>query len=283
VRARASQAASFVCGQSPGDEQTTVDRLNATGTTRQTVDSTTANRSFTARFTSSNVGKVPLRRHRPRQPRRTSALLRIWPLLSRLPSLRHLSCVDVNTEADALDLPTAEMAPKPSGVSEQELKRSVHELFASCERRVGRYLAQMVRDRPLAEDLLQDSFHDALRSRAQLVDVRNPEAWLFGIARNRALQALRKRRRFERALARLALRHPPQHEAEEMVAVRDLLDRTLSAEDRALVLLRYLHDFDSNELAEMSGLSSEAVRQRLARARTRLVAAAELEQQGETR
>jgi RNA polymerase sigma-70 factor (ECF subfamily) len=194
--------------------------------------------------------------------------------------LRHLSYVDVDAETNSLDLSAAETPWKLRGVSDEELKASVRELFVSCERRVGRYLAQMVRDRALAEDLLQDSFHDALRSRAQLVDVRNPEAWLFGIARHRALQALRRHRRFERALTKLALRHPPDHEAEEMVAVRDLLDRTLSSADCALVLLRYLHDFDANELAEMTGLSSEAVRQRLARARTRLVAAAELE--GET-
>jgi RNA polymerase sigma-70 factor (ECF subfamily) len=203
--------------------------------------------------------------------------------LSRSRPLRHLSCVDVDAETDSLDFSAAEMPRKLRGVSDEELKASVRELFVGCERRVGRYLAQMVRDRSLAEDLLQDSFHDALRSRAQLVDVRNPEAWLFGIARHRALHALRKRRRFERALTRLALRRPPQHEAEEMVAVRDLLDRTLAPDDRALVLLRYLHDFDSNELAEMTGLSSEAVRQRLARARTRLVAAAEPELEGETR
>ena len=149
----------------------------------------------------------------------------------------------------------------------------------SCERRIGRYLAQMVRDRALAEDLLQDTFHDALRSRTQLAAVRNPEAWLFGIARHRALQALRRRRRFEAALNRLALRRPAQPETAEIIAVRDLLERTLEPEDRALLLLRYLHDFNANELAEMTGLSAEAIRQRLSRARHRLVA----DQQGETR
>jgi DNA-directed RNA polymerase specialized sigma24 family protein len=56
----------------------------------------------------------------------------------------------------------------------------------------------------LAEDLLQDSFHDALRSAAQLAEVRNPEAWLFGIARHRALRALRRRRRFGGVLGRLS-------------------------------------------------------------------------------
>jgi RNA polymerase sigma-70 factor (ECF subfamily) len=156
---------------------------------------------------------------------------------------------------------------------DEALRRTVEELFAACQRRIGRYLAQMVDDRALAEDLLQDSFHDALRSRAQLPGIRSPEAWLYGIAHNRALQALRRRRRFARVLYRLAERPPTTGYDEEIVAVRDLLARHLSPEDRALVLLRYLHGFDSRELAEMTGLTPEAIRQRLSRARARLVAA----------
>jgi hypothetical protein len=44
---RAIQAASFVCGQSPGDEHTTVDRPKAAGTARQTAASMTVINSFT--------------------------------------------------------------------------------------------------------------------------------------------------------------------------------------------------------------------------------------------
>jgi RNA polymerase sigma-70 factor (ECF subfamily) len=159
--------------------------------------------------------------------------------------------------------------------SDAELKGAVEDLFVRCQGRVGRYLVQMVGDRALAEDLLQDTFHDALRSRAQLPRVRNREAWLYGIARNRALQALRKRRRFDRVLSRLGGQATSSDDA-EIVAVHDLLLRTLSQEDRALVLLRYLHDFETSELAEMSGLTAEAIWQRLSRARTRLIRAAHL-------
>jgi RNA polymerase sigma-70 factor, ECF subfamily len=160
--------------------------------------------------------------------------------------------------------------------SDAELKDAVEELFVHCQGRIGRYLVQMVGDRALAEDLLQDSFHDALRSRAQLPQVRNREAWLYGIARNRALRALRKRRRFDRVLSRLGGGPTTSGDGAEIIAVRDLLVRTLSPEDRALVLLRYLHDFDTNELAEMSGLTVEAIWQRLSRARARLIRAARL-------
>ncbi|MDP9222490.1 MAG: sigma-70 region 4 domain-containing protein, partial [Actinomycetota bacterium] len=60
--------------------------------------------------------------------------------------------------------------------------------------------------------------------------------------------------------------------AQEIVAVRDLLERHLDADERALLLLRYLHGFDANELAEIVGSTPQAVRQRLSRSRRALVA-----------
>jgi RNA polymerase sigma-70 factor, ECF subfamily len=160
-------------------------------------------------------------------------------------------------------------------------KAQVEELFVRCEARLGRYLAQFVRDRQLAEDLLQDTFHDALRAPERLAAATSPEAWLFGIARHRALATLRRRRRFDSALRRLtAGRRASTDEDGDLVALRDLLERTLSAEDRSLVILRYLHEFGATELAEMTGLSADAVRQRLARARKRLLVAANEQEKG---
>ena len=151
----------------------------------------------------------------------------------------------------------------------------VGELFIALEGRVGRYLAQMVGDRTLAEDLLQDTFHDALRARDRLPEIRSPEAWLHGIARNRALATLRRRRRFQRALARLERGFGWTLEEEpDVLAVRELLERALRPEERALLILRYLHGFDAPELAEMTGRTPEAVRQQLSRARRKLIAAA---------
>jgi RNA polymerase sigma-70 factor, ECF subfamily len=152
---------------------------------------------------------------------------------------------------------------------------AVERLFYRCEARLGRFLAQMVGNRALAEDLLQDSFYEAFRCRDQLHAIDNPEAWLFGIARNRALAALRRRRRLRGALERFAQRAEPRERDDlEVLAVRDLLQRHLDPEDRALLLLRYLHGFEATELAAMTGRTPEAVRQRLARAKARLIRAA---------
>jgi RNA polymerase sigma-70 factor, ECF subfamily len=153
---------------------------------------------------------------------------------------------------------------------------TVEVLFHTCERRLGRFLAQMVGNRALAEDLLQDSFYEAFRCRDQLGEIDSPEAWLFGIARNRALDALRRRRRFRSALDRLVQR-PEASERDdlELLALRDLLQRTLDPDDRALLILRYMHGFGATELAAMTGRSPAAVRQRLSRARARLIQAAD--------
>lgn len=151
----------------------------------------------------------------------------------------------------------------------------VESLFREHAAELGRYLVGMVRDRALAEDLLQDTFHDALRARRQLPGIENERAWLYGIGRHRALQALRGRRRLRGALLRLAGREATHEGDDEVVALLDLLARELSPELRALVLLRHVHGFQAAELAAMSGSSPEAVRQRLARARTRLLAAIE--------
>jgi RNA polymerase sigma-70 factor, ECF subfamily len=149
---------------------------------------------------------------------------------------------------------------------------SIEELFQAHQGALGRFLAQMVGDRSLADELLQETFLTAVRERQRLDSVVRPEAWLFAIARNRALHALRSRARAGRALTRL-LRERTHSEADpaEAVAVRDFLRRHLTPDERALLVLRYVHGFQSGELAEMVGRTPEAIRQELSRTRRTLL------------
>jgi DNA-directed RNA polymerase specialized sigma24 family protein len=96
---------------------------------------------------------------------------------------------------------------------------------------------------------------------------------------------LRRRRRLQRVVDLLGRRQADRDGAddEELVAVRDLLERHRSADERSLDLLRYLHGFDATELAAMTGRSPEALRQRLVRARATLLAAAGAWRDGELR
>lgn len=148
-------------------------------------------------------------------------------------------------------------------------------LLQASEQALGRFLAQVMRDRSLAEDVLQETLLIAVEHRAELASVENPRAWLFGVARNRALLALRGLRRARAALDRLGRGNDDTADPADAVAVRDLLVRVLSPDDRILVVLRYVHSFSAADLAAMTGRSEDAVRQRLSRARRRLLAAFE--------
>jgi RNA polymerase sigma-70 factor (ECF subfamily) len=144
-------------------------------------------------------------------------------------------------------------------------------LFRLHEAAIGRFLVGMVGDVPLAEDLLQETFLEAIRAPTRVALAESQEAWLFGVARHRALSALRGRQRLLAALGRLARREvwtasdlPP-----DVRGVVELLS-CLAPDDRALVLLRYVHGFDAPELARLTGRSPAAIRKRLERARASL-------------
>ena len=151
--------------------------------------------------------------------------------------------------------------------AESAASNQIESLFAANERRLGQFLVQMVRDRALAEDLLQETFVAAFRARDQLARVNDPNAWLFGIARHRALVSLRRTRRMRRAVERL--RDRGDHDQPlgiDVDGVMDVLERVLSPDDRSLVTLRYVHGFDATQLAALTGRSPAAIRKRLARA-----------------
>jgi RNA polymerase sigma factor (sigma-70 family) len=167
------------------------------------------------------------------------------------------------------------MHPPPPTAEDAELDA----LVRRWERPLGAFLAQMTSSRALAEDLLQETFLTVWRERDRLpADPGEQRAWLYGIARNRALAALRRRRRGREALARLAHRVGVDGGREDSrvadaLAMRDLLVRTLRPQDRSLFVLRHVHGFDASTLARLTGLTPEAVRKRLQRAGERMLAA----------
>src|SRR4051812_24402379 len=78
-------------------------------------------------------------------------------------------------------------------------------VVGQLERPLGRFLAQMIPDRALAEDVLQETFCVAWRQRDRMpTDDAHRRGWLYAVARNTALHALRKQRRGRRAVDSVA-------------------------------------------------------------------------------
>ena len=85
--------------------------------------------------------------------------------------------------------------PLPAATTQREAE-SFEALYERTFPRVYAYVASLLRDRAAAEDVTAQAFERAYRKRRGYRASRGTvEAWLFGIARNAALDELRRRKR----------------------------------------------------------------------------------------
>jgi RNA polymerase sigma factor (sigma-70 family) len=163
-------------------------------------------------------------------------------------------------------------------VSEPNATRSgesFEELYRSCSADVYSYVASLLRDRSAAEDVTALAFERAYRRRA-LFDLRRgtPRSWLFAIARNAALDELRRRRRTASLSGEVADERATPEDEDEELAERRLLVRdglaSLEPRDREVILLKFVGRLNNGELARVLGCSETAAGTRLHRAVARL-------------
>ena len=187
---------------------------------------------------------------------------------------------DMRTEAGAT------RPPRDAFVADDALVRAIgvgdrwaiRVLFDRHKNRVFRFILRMVRDRALAEDLLNDVFLDVWL-RADLFAGRSSvSTWLLGIARHKALTAL-------------AARHPVQLDDEVALNIVDPApdpERELAGKQRATLLRRAIDSLAAHhreiidlvydqgksiaEIAELLRIPANTVKTRMFYARQRLAA-----------
>jgi RNA polymerase sigma-70 factor, ECF subfamily len=144
-------------------------------------------------------------------------------------------------------------------------------LYRAARDDVFAYVATLLHDRSAAEDVTAMAFERAFRRQGKY-DARRGSArsWLFGIARNAALDELRRRKRTA-ALPE----DPPATGGDDIdaalqrAAVRSALAE-LPARDRELIALKFHAGLDNAELAAVLGVSVSNAGTRLHRALTKL-------------
>src|SRR3954451_10591108 len=95
------------------------------------------------------------------------------------------------------DVSTAAVATARERVDETRV--AFEALYRESRDDVYAYVAGLLRDRSAAEEVTSQAFERAWRKRRQIDKKRGtPRAWLFGIARNAALDDLRRRSRTTR-------------------------------------------------------------------------------------
>jgi len=164
------------------------------------------------------------------------------------------------------------VAPAKDAPSDADL--AFEELYRSSRDDLHAYVAGMLRDRAAAEDVTAAAFERAYRKRARFDPRRGtPRAWLFGIARNAALDELRRRGRSAELSAEPADADSSVAESAEASArratVRAALAR-LGGRERELVVLRFFAGLTNREIASVLGISETNAATRMHRAMTKL-------------
>ncbi len=145
-------------------------------------------------------------------------------------------------------------------------------LVQKYQARIARYLLHLVHDPELALDLTQDTFIEAFRGIHNLRSDLALGAWLYRIATHQAFRSHRRGRR----ITWLSLTHyeDSSHATIEApdnaVMYRELVQLALAQlpKDRAACLLLHIKEgFSYNEVAAIVGISPEAARKRIARAK----------------
>lgn len=160
--------------------------------------------------------------------------------------------------------------PKGVGVGGSDWFTPVFERY---QERIWCYLRSLVSDDELAADLAQDTFVKAYRALRDGSPPENLSAWLYAIATNVALSALRRRK----LIAWLPLHANTQasekasgEDHETRAGEREHLRQAMAAlpkDEAALLLLRFQQGLDYPELAQVLGCTVPAAKMRLSRAR----------------
>ncbi|WP_044889237.1 RNA polymerase sigma factor [Myxococcus hansupus] len=140
------------------------------------------------------------------------------------------------------------------------------DLFARHAGRVQGFLARMVRDGALAEDLLQATFLSVIRSRGRYEPGTRFTPWLMTIAANAARDALRHQRHVD-AYASTEDATPPTGlapDASDPSLRRHLLDalHQLHPDHREAVVLSKVEGWSFDEIGALRGISAGAARLR---------------------
>jgi RNA polymerase sigma-70 factor (ECF subfamily) len=143
---------------------------------------------------------------------------------------------------------------------ERESGLDFERLYQSSRDDVYAYAAGLLRDRAAAEEVTAIAFERAYRKRSRFDSRKgSPRAWLFGIARNAALDELRRRGRQTRLnVDPVDAEHHQNSATDGRSELRLLVNQALGKlqpRERELIALKFFAGLSNGEIARVLGLS----------------------------
>lgn len=131
--------------------------------------------------------------------------------------------------------------------------RAFDDIYECTHRAVYFAVFYILRDKMLAEDVLQETFVRALSALGQYREGTNFTAWLCTVGRSLALNELKKRSR-ETATDFAAAEHLYGTRETELPFIFDLASKILSEEEYEIIMLCHVAGYKRREVAEMLGM-----------------------------
>jgi RNA polymerase sigma-70 factor (ECF subfamily) len=175
------------------------------------------------------------------------------------------------------------MSARSSAAIPNGLAATIESIYATESRRVLATLIRVLGDFDLAEEALHEAFVAAVEHWAQDGVPANPRAWLISAGRFKAVDAIRRRARFDASLAEIAHRLDRSEETVEPDEDRVEDDRlrliflcchpAIAPEAQVALTLREVCGLTTEEIAHAFLTSPSTLAQRIVRAKAKIKAA----------
>ncbi|HEU4735666.1 MAG TPA: sigma-70 family RNA polymerase sigma factor [Solirubrobacterales bacterium] len=154
----------------------------------------------------------------------------------------------------------SETAVAAAVAASRDMRIDFERLYESSRDDVFAYAAGLLRDRAAAEDATAAAFERAYRKRSRFDPAKgSPRAWLFGIARNAALDELRRRGRHAELSAEpvdvASVGVTVEDERSELRLVLAAALNQLEGRERELIALKFFAGLSNREIAHVLGTS----------------------------
>jgi RNA polymerase sigma-70 factor (ECF subfamily) len=157
--------------------------------------------------------------------------------------------------------------------------RSAFELlYRAYEKRVYQYVQTLVSDRSLAEEVVGDTMLAVWRGAGSFACTSRVSTWIFGIARHKALDAIRRSGRRQREVELDGAAELPHPQAcpddavwrNQLATLTQRAMATLTREHREILRLVFYEEQPYEEIAMLLGIPTNTVKTRVYYAKQRL-------------
>jgi RNA polymerase sigma-70 factor (ECF subfamily) len=142
-------------------------------------------------------------------------------------------------------------------------KNALKELYENMSKDIYTFLFLFCKDKYTAEDALQETFISIFENAGSYKHFSNPKAWIFTIAKNKAVSIIRKNSRTANS--------DIMNDMTDIIKIEDtILDKihadmllsVLSEEDKKIVILYAVYGFKHREIAELMDMPLGTVKWR---------------------